>query len=148
MKGLQMLPKRVSALWAGIALAVACNVLAAPPASAQRLETRELYANSLCKHPLRLLVYHKDSESAYHPHAWYHFRPYEESRLQASDVTLRQVVGYELYIYAETHGSGVPRLTWGGKDGTAKFEGLFYSLRKVPLTVNQYGHLEFQLTCP
>ena len=139
-------PKRsMVTLLVGALLAVACCVLATPAAA----ETRELYANSLCEYPVRILVLHADSASGYRPQGWYAFPPYHESRLSSrGGGVLRQVVGYNLYIYAETaQGAGVPRLTWGGEDARTQFQGVTYSLRKIPLSVNQSGQLEFDLTC-
>lgn len=132
-------------LFVGALLAVAWCVLATPSFA----ETRVLYANSLCQYPIRILILHAHDTRAYDAHAWYDFPPYFENRLNAEGTILRQVVGYDLYIYAETvEEAGVPQMTWGGEDATTEFQGVFYSLRKVPLTVNQRGELEFQLTCP
>lgn len=118
-------------------------------AQSQELEKRTLFANSRCKHPIRFLIHHKDSENPHHSHAWYHFRPFEEKRLQANDVVLRQVVGQSLYLYAETlQEPGVPSLIWGGNDAIANFNNVGYRLRRVPLEVNGRGELEFEFTCP
>jgi hypothetical protein len=109
-------------------------------------ETRVLYANSLCKYPMRIMVHHKDSQSDHHTHAWYFFGPYEENRLVANDIVLRQVVGESLYVYAETLEGRL--LIWEGRDAKTSFKGVYYNLRRVPLTVNQRGELEFKFTCP
>ena len=133
------------------ACAALCALAAAStvslPAMAQA-DTRPLFINSSCKYPVRLLVHHKDSRHEHHPHGWYTFEAYEENRLQANDVTLRQVVGEDLFIFAETvQRSGVPGLTWGGNDSTTVFQGVQFSLRKANLFVNQKGDLEVKLTC-
>lgn len=117
-------------------------------AIAQQADTRAIYVNSFCKYPVRVVVHHKDSQANHHPHGWYVFDAYEESRLQASDVVLRQVVGENLYFYAETvRRSGVPELVWGGSDATASFEGVSYDLKRAHLFVNKSGQLELKLTC-
>jgi hypothetical protein len=113
------------------------------PSSAQ--ETRYLYANSLCKHPMRILVYHKDTQAPHHAHAWYFFRPYEENRLQASGVVLRQIVGADLYVYAETTEGEL--YYWRGTDVNVMWDNVYYQLRRMPLTVNARGELEFRFTC-
>jgi hypothetical protein len=122
------------------------TVLGVTPALAQRPpELRDLYANSHCRFPLRLLVHHKDSDYPYHSHGWYQFKPYDEDRLLASGVILRQIVGLDVYIFAETTDGS--RRVWGGNDATTTFNGVTYRLRRVPLTVNDKGYLEFRLTC-
>ncbi len=126
---------------------VACTALHAS-AMAQQLDARAIYVNSVCKYPVRLVVHHKDSQADHHPHGWYVFEAYEENRLQANDVVLRQVVGENLYFYAETlRRSGVPEMVWGGSDATASFEGVSYDLKRAHLFVNQRGQLELKLTC-
>ncbi|MET3603219.1 hypothetical protein ABIC99_001003 [Sphaerotilus sulfidivorans] len=118
-------------------------------ASAQLVDTRILFANSKCKYPIRFLIHHKDSDNPHHPHAWYHFRPWEEKRLQANDVVLRQIVGQPLYLFAETiQEPGVPGLIWGGDDAIATLNDVGYRLRRVSLTVNSRGELEFEFNCP
>jgi hypothetical protein len=94
-------------------------VLTVSVSHAQLPETRVLYANSLCKYPMRIMVHHKDSQSDHHTHAWYFFGPYEENRLVANDVVLRQVVGESLYVYAETIEGRYP-LVWQGRDAKTR----------------------------
>jgi hypothetical protein len=108
-------------------------------------ETRVLYANSLCKYPMRIIVYHKDSQSPHHPHGWYFFKPYGESRLEDYGVVLRQIVGANLYVYAET--TEGRHFVWDGTDARTLFNGVYYNLRRAPLTVNQHGELEFKFEC-
>lgn len=142
--------RRKSALRRGLQLLLACAGLATlvSPANAQLLETRVLYANSYCAHPVRIMVLHKDSTHAHHVHAWYEFRPYQESRLEDRGVVLRQVVGADLYFYAETlTGGNTPALTWRGNDATGTFNNVNYPMRRTTLTVNARGELEFSLTC-
>lgn len=117
-------------------------------AIAQSSDTRAIYVNSVCKYPVRLVVHHKDSQADHHPHGWYVFEAYEENRLQANEVVLRQMVGENLYFYAETlKRSGVPELVWGGSDASASIEGLSYGLKRAHLFVNARGQLELKLTC-
>ena len=108
-------------------------------------ETRVLFANSLCKYPMRIMVHHKDSQGDHHTHAWYFFAAYGEDRLAANSVVLRQVVGENLYVYAETLEGRL--FVWEGRDAKTIFDGRYYNLRRVPLTVNQRGELEFKFTC-
>jgi hypothetical protein len=119
------------------------------PIQAQELDKRILFANSKCKYPIRFLIHHKDSENPHHPHAWYEFRPWQENRLEANNVLLRQIVGQPLYIFAETlKEPGVPELIWGGTDATANLNNVGYRLRQTPLVVNSKGELEFEFNCP
>jgi hypothetical protein len=138
--------RHLRALAAASCIAVA--LCATAPAQAQSLDTRTLYANSHCQHPIRLMVHHKDSTNPHHAHGWYEFRAYQENRLQANNVVLRQVVGEPLYVYAETVGGpGVPLQVWGGTDATVSFAGVNYGMRRVGLTVNTRGELEFGFSC-
>lgn len=129
------------------ASAAACAAFAADPASAQELERRYIFANSYCKHPIRLLVHHKDSQRPHHTHAWYTLAPYEETRLADSGVTLMQIVGEPVYVFAETTGPGAPSYQWAGSDAMTSYNGVNYRLRQVALTVNKRGELEFGLSC-
>lgn len=134
---------------AAIIVASLLAVAVVQPAKAQELDKRILFANSKCNYPIRFLIHHKDSDSPHHAHAWYHFRPWEEKRLQANEVVLRQIVGQPLYLFAETlQEPGVPGLVWGGNDAVATIDDVGYRLRRVPLAVNGRGELEFEFTCP
>lgn len=127
------------------------GILLTELAHAQNYDRRILFANSKCKYPLRFLVYHKDSSSPQHPHAWYNFRPFEKKQLENKDVILRQIVGVPFYIYAETLSEpGVPKKIWAGNDAVVFYEehDVSYGVRKVPLIVNSKGELEFEFTCP
>jgi hypothetical protein len=119
-----------------------------PVGAAVGAGTRFLYANSLCRYPMRILVHHRDSQSPHHTHAWYSFRPYAESRLEANGVVLRQTDGESLFVYAETvPGPGVPSLVWSGNDARTTVNGVNYNLRRLSANLNSRGELEFQFTC-
>lgn len=142
--------KKIQALKVTLALLAAGMSMLAPVklVHAQQYYTRYIYANSVCRYPIRMMVYHKDSENNYHPHGWYNFRPYEESRLKAHNVVLRQVVGYDLYFYAETDNRyNVPAMSWARGDAAVNFEGIYYNLTRANLFVNTKGELEFKLSC-
>lgn len=139
----QLLSRRtLAAASAAVVAATAAN-----PASAQDLERRYLYANSYCKHAIRLLVHHKDSQRPHHTHAWYSLAPYEETRLADNGITLMQIAGEPVYVFAETTGPNAPAMQWAGSDNLTNHNGVNYRLRQVALTLNQRGELEFSLTC-
>lgn len=127
-------------------LFAALLALVSTTALAQNLETRVLFANSYCKHSVRFLIHHKDSVHPHHSHAWYYFSPWEGKRLQAGGITLRQIVGENLYIFAETVNKDPP-LQWSGNDAQTVFNNVTYTLKKVPLLVNSRGELEFRFSC-
>lgn len=129
-------------LTAAAALAGLCT-----PASAQSYETRYLYAKSQCRYPLRLLVHHRDSGNPHHTHAWYVLDPYEGIRLEDRNVTLRQIVGEDLYAFAETVGANSPAMQWAGSDQSTSFDGVYYRLFRARLFVNQNGDLQVTLRC-
>lgn len=138
---------KITTLAATLLLALA-GLAPTQAAHAQQYMSRYIYANSVCAHPIRMMVYHKDSYNNYHTHGWYYFKPYEESRLKANDVVLRQLVGYDLYVYAETDTRyGAPSLTWAKGDTVAAFEGTYYNMTRVNTFVDGRGDLEFKLSC-
>ncbi len=140
----ERLSRAAAAAQAALVVTVACSAM---PAAAQ-LETRFLYANSECKYPIRIMLHHKDGPNDHHPHAWYVFRPYEENRVQDNNVVLRQVVGANLYVYAETLAdSNVPAMSWRGTDRMVLFNNVYYPMMRVPLIMNARGELEFKLRC-
>lgn len=128
-------------------LVVIASLLAPTSGEAQPTRERPIYANSLCDRPISFLIYHKDAGTTeYHVHGWYTFARYAESRLSANGVTLRQLVGSELYFYGETTDPDGPNVTWRGTT-YATFEGVRYPFQPLALTVNARGELEFKLTC-
>jgi hypothetical protein len=128
-------------------LTLATLVAASTTAEAQPTRERTIYANSLCDRPISFLIYHKDAGNAdYHTHGWFTFAPYAENRLSANGVTLKQLVGSELYFYGETTDPNGGSVTWRG-NSYATFEGVNYAFQPLSLTVNSRGELEFKLTC-
>lgn len=125
--------------------------LAVPRHANAQERQRSIYVNSYCKHPLQILVHHRDRGNSYHTHAWWTFEAFDESRLSSINVTLQQIEGEPLYYFAETiTRPGVPYQVWGGEGlsaVTTTFNGVEYKLRRASLTVNSQGDYELTLTC-
>lgn len=129
-----------------IQIAAATVFLMTCSGTANAQQKRYLYVNSVCARPIDVLIVHKDSSQPYHPHAWYSFSPYEESRLRSGEVVLSQLEGYRVFVYARTTDGS--KLVWGGSDITAEWDGLTYRLQEVPTFINSRGEIEFKLSCP
>lgn len=114
------------------------------PSTASAQQSREIWFENACRHPIRFLVNHADGWRNWHPHGWWTFRAYQSpTRLLVSDAAIFQRDDHDLYFYAETTNGA--NLQWEG-DNRQPYNGTHYNFVKANVSI-QYGRMNVRITC-
>lgn len=130
------------------ALAACFGMTSATPNEAGAQASRFIYIYNNCRRPIQLFVHHADQYRNWHPHGWYHYRPYEGTYIEANGVRLSQLEDHDLYIYAETtDNQATGRWQGTSDDPYVRFDGGGYRVRRMNYTVDNNGDYSVRMSC-